>query len=522
MTETVDAAAAKAAVSAPSHERRRRPRPSSVGVPPVAAHVTAPIDPVPAARWISDYRRLAVTADLVVITAANILGLWLRYQIVRSPIEFVGETAIPYSVIAFGIVGAWLLLVTATGGYDGRILGAGSDEFKRTFRASVQLAAVIGLACYISQTRLSRGYIATTLLLGTVLLLLSRYALRRYVHLLRRTGRWSHRVLAVGTREAVAELIMQTQAEPHAGFTVVAACLRSDQPPLMIGRTPVPVVGSLYGIVEALAEYDVDTVAVTRAPEITTSWLTQLAWSLEGSGVGLAVAPALTNVAGPRIAIRPVAGLPLLQVEEPELRGTKRLVKNVLERVVSSIAVVVLSPLLLLIAVAIVVDTRGPVFFRQQRVGQDGNTFSLLKFRSMRADADRVVMEVAHLNEADSSGFLFKIRNDPRVTRVGRLLRRYSLDELPQLLNVVRGQMALVGPRPPLPTEVAQYGPDVRRRLLVKPGITGLWQVSGRSDLSWDDTIRLDLYYVENWSLALDLQILWKTAFAVLSARGAY
>jgi exopolysaccharide biosynthesis polyprenyl glycosylphosphotransferase len=503
-------------------ERRRRPRPTSIAPPAVAQRSTAAIEPIPAIRWIRDYRRHAVAADCVVILAANILGLWLRYRVVRSPIELVAETEIPYGLVAFALVATWLLTLAASGAYDTRFLGSGSEEFKRTFNASVRVAAVIGLVCYISQTRLARGYIATTLVLGTMLLLVSRYVLRKYVHRLRRTGRWSHRVLAVGNREAVAELIAQTHTEPHAGFTVVAACLRQDQPDLKFGEHTVPVVGSLYGIVESLQEHDIDTVAVTRAPEITTEWLTQLAWSLEGSGVGLAVAPALTNVAGPRIAIRPVAGLPLLQVEEPELRGPNRLVKQVIERTAAALALAILSPILFLIALAIRIDSPGTTFFRQQRVGQDGNNFSLLKFRSMRNDAERAVMEVAHLNEADESGLLFKIRNDPRVTRVGRRLRRWSLDELPQLINVVRGQMALVGPRPPLPDEVARYGPDVRRRLLVKPGITGLWQVSGRSDLSWDDTIRLDLYYVENWSLALDLQILWKTLFAVLSARGAY
>jgi exopolysaccharide biosynthesis polyprenyl glycosylphosphotransferase len=506
----------------PVTERRRRPRPTSITPPTVASRAPAPIEPIPAARWVRDYRQLALAADCVVILAANILGLYLRYGVVRSPVEFIAEQRVSYRLIALVLVGSWLVVLAAAGAYDPRFLGSGSEEFKRTFNASLGVTAVIGLVCYISETRLSRGYVATTLLLGTTMLLLSRYVLRKHVHRLRRTGRWSHRVLAVGTRAAVAELIAQTHREPYAGLTVVAACLPQIQAPLKFGEDVVPVVGRVSDVVESVRDNDIDTVAVTRAPDITTQWLTQLAWSLEGSGVALAVAPALTNVAGPRIAIRPVAGLPLLQVEEPELRGPNRIVKQVVERAAAAIALVALSPLLALIALAIRLDTRGPVLFRQRRVGQDGSSISVLKFRSMHADAERVIVEVAHLNEADETGVMFKIRNDPRVTRVGRWLRRYSLDELPQLINVVRGQMALVGPRPPLPDEVAKYAPDVRRRLLVKPGITGLWQVSGRSDLSWDDTIRLDLYYVENWSLALDLQILWKTLFAVFSGRGAY
>ena len=234
----------------------------------------------------------------------------------------------------------------------------------------------------------------------------------------------------------------------------------------------------------------------------------------------MVVAPALTDVAGPRIHITPVAGLPLLHVEEPEFTGVRRLFKSVSDRVLALLLYLLLSPLLVLIAIAVRVSSRGPALFRQERVGQDGQTFGLLKFRSMYVDAEARLAALQGSNEA--SGLLFKMRADPRVTPVGRWLRRYSLDELPQLWNVVRGDMALVGPRPPLPSEVAAYESHVRRRLLVRPGITGLWQVSGRSDLSWDDAVRLDLYYVENWSPALDAMILWKTLFAVVRGKGAY
>jgi exopolysaccharide biosynthesis polyprenyl glycosylphosphotransferase len=469
-----------------------------------------------------DYRRLAIAADVVVILAASAVGLWLRYGLLRSPIELAYETRLSYRLAVLGIAGLWLLLNLASGCYDGRRLGNGSDEFKRIFNAAVRLTAIIGLVCFVAKANLSRGYVATTLVIGTTGLLLGRYALRKYVHRLRRTARWSHRTLAVGTREAVCELIARTRAEPHAGFTVVGACLRAREPDLVYGDAVVPVVGGLDAVDDAIRRYDVDAVAVTRAPEINSQWLSELAWRLEGSGVALQVAPALTNVAGPRIAIRPVAGLPLLHVEEPELSGRARLLKGVFERAFATFVLVLAAPVLLLTALAIKLDSPGPVLFRQDRVGLNGKTFKVFKFRSMVSNAERIRMEVARLNEADPAGFLFKIREDPRITRVGRWLRRLSLDELPQMFNVLRGEMALVGPRPPLPNEVANYGPDLRRRLVVKPGITGLWQVSGRSDLNWDDTVRLDLYYVENWSLALDLQIIWKTLFAVLRARGAY
>ncbi|MFC7645746.1 sugar transferase [Streptosporangium lutulentum] len=222
----------------------------------------------------------------------------------------------------------------------------------------------------------------------------------------------------------------------------------------------------------------------------------------------------------PRINIRPVAGLPLLHVAHPDLDGARQLVKGVFDKVVAALALLALSPFLLVVAALIKSTGPGPVLFRQARVGKGGEEFTVLKFRTMVPDAEQIKRILTELNEGD--GVLFKIRNDPRITPLGSWLRRYSIDELPQLFNVVRGDMSLVGPRPPLPEEVARYGTDVRRRLVVKPGLTGLWQVSGRSDLSWEESVRLDLRYVENWSLALDMQILWKTWSAVMRGSGAY
>jgi exopolysaccharide biosynthesis polyprenyl glycosylphosphotransferase len=248
--------------------------------------------------------------------------------------------------------------------------------------------------------------------------------------------------------------------------------------------------------------------------------LRKLAWDLEKTGTDMCVAPALLDVAGPRTTIRPVAGLTLLHVDHAELDGGKQVLKGVFDKVVALTTVVLLSPLFAFVMLAIKLDDRGPVFFRQVRVGKNGHTFSLWKFRTMVVDAEQRKDELATLNEG--AGVLFKMRRDPRVTKAGGWLRRYSLDELPQLFNVLTGDMSLVGPRPVLPAEAARYADHMRRRLVVKPGITGLWQVNGRSDLAWDEAVRLDLRYVENWSLALDLQILWKTWSAVVRGHGAY
>jgi exopolysaccharide biosynthesis polyprenyl glycosylphosphotransferase len=282
----------------------------------------------------------------------------------------------------------------------------------------------------------------------------------------------------------------------------------------------VPVFGGLGSVSAAVHQVGADTVAVLACPEMNGIRLRELAWELEETGTDLCVAPALIDVAGPRTTIRPVAGLPLLQLDHPELAGGKQVIKAVFDRVAAAMILIAVSPLFLVIALAIRLDDHGPVLFKQTRVGRDGHTFKVYKFRTMVVDAEQRKQQLQALNEG--AGMLFKMRRDPRVTKVGGSLRRTSLDELPQLLNVLKGDMSLVGPRPALPDEVARYGDHMRRRLVVKPGITGLWQVSGRSGLSWEEAFRLDLRYVDNWSIMLDLQILWKTFSAVTSGSGAY
>jgi exopolysaccharide biosynthesis polyprenyl glycosylphosphotransferase len=286
------------------------------------------------------------------------------------------------------------------------------------------------------------------------------------------------------------------------------------------GVEGVPVLGDLDGVVAVVRRHDVDTVAVLPSPQMDGAALRRLAWELEKTSAELLLVPAVTEIVGPRVRIRPVCGLPLMHLERPELRGVRRLTKGVFDRSAAAFGLVLLAPLLVGIALVLRISTPGPILFRQERVGRHGTTFQMLKFRTMVDGADQMVHTLAAEN--DGNGVLFKRKVDPRVTGVGAVLRRYSLDELPQLLNVVKGDMSLVGPRPPLPSEVDRYGFDMHRRFLVKPGLTGLWQISGRSDLSWDESVRIDIRYVENWSLSLDLLILWRTFGAVVRGSGAY
>jgi exopolysaccharide biosynthesis polyprenyl glycosylphosphotransferase len=329
-----------------------------------------------------------------------------------------------------------------------------------------------------------------------------------------------HRVLVLGHAHTVAQMTRQLHRKYHHGLQVIGACLPAGQLADAARTVDVPVFGALGAAANSAAAAGADTVMVLSCPELDGSMLRRLAWELERDDIDLIVSSALVDTAGDRITVRPVDGLPMMHIEHPRLNGARRLIKSVFEVSLAALLLVLLAPLFLAIALWVKVDSRGPVFFRQVRVGRGGEMFPMYKFRTMHGDAEQRLQRLQERN--DFAGVLFKIRADPRVTRSGRRLRRHSLDELPQLLNVLRGEMSLVGPRPPLPTEVDQYPQDMRRRLVVKPGMTGLWQVSGRSDLSWEDSIRLDLRYVENWSLTVDLVILIRTTMVVMRGAGAY
>jgi exopolysaccharide biosynthesis polyprenyl glycosylphosphotransferase len=463
------------------------------------------------------YVRLLAILD----AGAASIGLGFAWLLVgETPDESLAiEPVVAIVVVGVALVALWLLTLWLSNAYEPRYLGIGFEEYKRVGYAAVRVLAAIAIVSFVGGGELGVGFAAVFLAVGLTVQLVQRRAARKGLHRLRANGQCNRNVLVVGARREVRELVEHLQSAPYAGLEVVAACL----PPGDAAASddlPVPVVGRVGDLYETVVGLGVDAVVIADSHTIDGESLRHLAWQLEDSGVQLIVAPAVTQVAGPRIVIHPIAGLPLLEVDEPELTGGQRLVKEVFDRVVSLVLLVLLSPVFLVLAIVVRSSSRGPVFFRQVRVGRDGREFTMYKFRTMVDDADRRQHEVAHLDEAD--GVLFKIRADPRVTRAGAVLRRHSVDELPQLWNVLRGQMSIVGPRPPLPSEVQHYGSDAQRRLLVKPGMSGLWQVSGRSELSWEESIRLDLYYVENWSPALDAQILWRTIGAVVRGRGAY
>ncbi|MBV2362023.1 sugar transferase [Streptomonospora nanhaiensis] len=471
--------------------------------------------PRTAPRWIRSYVRGLLWIDLAAGAAAGAFALQVRFG---SPLSAGGPW---YPLLSLALPPLWVLVVAVSGGYARRFVGQGTEEFRRVLRAGLVLTAGVAITAYAAKVDVARGYVLLALPTVVLSCLVLRYAWRKRLHRLRRSGRCMRGVVAVGYLEQVRDLIRQFRREPYHGMRVMGVCLPPHQVYAAAGEVDdCPVLGDFSTAADAVAASGADTVAVLSCPEMDGVELRRLAWRLEKSGTDLTVAPALMDVAGPRTTIRAVAGLPLLHVEHPELVGARRVVKSLFDRAAAALALVLLGPFFLVLALCVRLSDPGPALFRQTRVGKDGVEFTLYKFRTMVVEAESLKGGLSFANDHD--GVLFKMRRDPRVTSFGGWLRRYSLDELPQLINVLRGDMSLVGPRPPLPDEVARYGCDVRRRLVVKPGMTGLWQVSGRSDLSWEESVRLDLRYVENWSLTLDVQILWKTWSAVVRGAGAY
>lgn len=421
-------------------------------------------------------------------------------------------------MVPFVIVG-WLATTSAFGSYAADVFGAGTDEYKRILNASVFAAGVVGVTCYLFSYQLSRGFFLLTFAVGSALLILGRLAIRRAVQSARLRGGLLQRVVIVGGPGHVDEIAAVLRRERHLGYQVTGAFVPAGSPG---HHTPsgIPVLGDASDPAAVSAADDLDVLFFTGGSSRNARDLRRILWELEQRSVQLVMAPSITDMASDRVKIRPVGGLPLVHLEAPRWAQASRWAKRTFDLVGSSLLIVLFSPLILLAALRVKLHDGGAVFFRQIRVGKDGEHFACLKFRTMVMNAEAMVAELQQEQGVDA--LLFKLKDDPRITRPGKWLRRYSVDELPQLFNVFLGHMSLVGPRPQVPREVELYDDAMSRRLRVRPGMTGLWQVSGRNDLSVEDSIRLDLYYVDNWSMLQDLNILMKTIGAVFASRGAY
>ncbi|MET4584377.1 MULTISPECIES: sugar transferase [Micrococcaceae] len=472
--------------------------------------------------WRTRSSRLLRVVDAFVVVWAVAGAFIVRFGL--EPDFVIAGQEFTYAWLSLALAIVWWLMLGAWNSRQTRVLGAGPDEYKRVAAASLWLFGLVAIVSYVLRVDTARGYVGVALPAGLLGLLLGRWLIRQHLGINRQQGQSMSRLLLLGGPSAVAHLAASLESAKHAGYLPVAAYTPgSHEGPAVEPESGLPIIGyrpDARSIVDAITSCGADAVAVSAGVQLHPQTLRHLGWELASRNIGLIMAPALTDIAGPRIHTQQVAGLPLIHVTTPTLEGGQRVAKRLFDVLVSGLLIVLSLPVMALVAILVKVDSPGPVLFRQDRVGIEGKHFSMLKFRSMMVDAEQHLAGLKNRNEG--SGLLFKMKNDPRITRVGGVLRKFSLDELPQLFNIFVGSMSLVGPRPPLPSEVAEYEHDVRRRLLVKPGLTGLWQVSGRSNLSWQDSVRLDLYYVENWSLAGDLIILLKTFRAVFHGAGAY
>jgi len=472
--------------------------------------------------WARRYAvRLAVTDAAAValsVAAAHLLVLGVN----NLPIGAAGgmNHVISQLPLSLGIAVVWILALRLMDTRGARVIGAGTTEYKRVVDASIATFAVFLVAAFFLDLDVSRLYATATFAIGTVAIAGSRWLWRQWLLAKRRGGHYSSRVVLIGSAQSVTHTALELSRNTAFGYHVVGVGLTDGPDSGLLGGTGLPIIGGIDDVPSLLDSYGADTVIATNSDHLPAERVREISWGLDPQRHQLMIAPSIADVAGSRVHLRPVAGLPLIHVETPQYEGPQRAAKRLFDVIGSGLILIGLLPLFLVLAIFIKRADGGPVFYTQDRVGRDGENFRILKFRSMYTDADA---RRAELVEAlGISRGLFKMADDPRITPVGKILRKYSLDELPQLINVFRGDMSLVGPRPALPEEVSDYNSKERRRLVVTPGMSGLWQVSGRSNLAWEDGIRLDLYYVENWSMTGDLIILWRTAKTVLFPEGAY
>lgn len=486
---------------------------------PARSGSLAKVPPPKASRWRRAYaRRLMITDFLVlvwVVYGAQIAWFGTGNALVAMAHD-ARITDLSYWVFSSFLIVAWMWALSLIDSRSERVIGWGSQEYIRVADASLRLFGLIAIIAFLTQIDVARGYLLISLPLGIVTLVLGRWVWRQWLIMKRHHGDFSARVLLVGSRESVTQIARELGRNPSAGYRVVGACVPSGKIADTIDGSEIPIMGSVEAVTEAMAASNADTVAVTSTDELPPDKVREISWSLRAGAEHLVLAPSIMDVAGPRLHTRPVSGLPLIHVETPRFTLGQRFVKRSFDIAVTTVLVTALSPLLAIVALVVKATSDGPILYKQERIGWRGRPFRMLKFRSMRIGADKELAALLAL-QGTTDKPLFKVKNDPRITPGGRFLRKYSVDELPQLFNVLGGSMSLVGPRPQIAAEVALYTDTAKRRLLARPGLTGLWQVSGRSSLDWEDAVRLDLFYVENWSLMGDLAILAKTARAVLA-----
>lgn len=466
-----------------------------------------------------DFRTRLLWSDLSAVLAATLAAAAVSSSAL-SPAASIAASGQQLELLLL-VVAGWLAALWIFRTRESRVLCVGVTEYRRLVSATTMTFGILGIALGIAQVDDARFYFLLALPLGLLALLLERWLWRKWLARRSLTGKALSRVLVVGNSDDVKYVVEQVRRKLGLAYSIVGAVIEEGNlDGTNFGTSAVPVSNDLDNVSATAAQLGADAVIVAGALRHRSNYVQELSWSLEGTATDLILATSLANVAGPRIHLRPVEGLPLIHVEIPQFEGGRHALKRGFDIAVAASALLVLSPLLAIVALVIRLDSAGPILFRQERVGRDGSNFTMIKFRSMRVTAEEELSALRQLNEG--AGALFKIRDDPRVTRIGKFIRKHSIDELPQLWNIVVGDMSVVGPRPPLPSEVLDYEEHVHRRLYIRPGLTGMWQVNGRSTLDWEESVKLDLFYVENWSLVGDLVIMWRTLREVRSPMGGF
>lgn len=489
------------------------PRPArAVTRPAIAPRVSATLER--RRQWERRYRmRLRITDAGAILFA---VGVTAAVQLMAGA---PGVEALRNGILLGTL---WYLMLGTLHTRDAALFSASAAEYRSVTHASGLAFGLVAMIGVLLSWQHLQSVLLVGLPVGLLALLITRWTWRNWLGAQRAQGRFASRTLVVGNRDDVEYVISTLHPIGASGHQVVGATLLDAHArSVEVDGMLFPVLGDVDSVAKVAGELGADTIIVAGRPDGDPEFIKRLSWELEGTASELVLSSRLTDVAGPRISFTPVEGLPLIKVQIPEFEGGRHALKRAVDMVFSTLVMIPITLFVMpVIAILIKLDDGGPVFFRQTRIGRDGQEFGILKFRTMRTDAEQQLAKLQELNEG--SGVLFKMKNDPRITRVGAVLRKYSLDELPQFWNVLVGDMSVVGPRPPLPREVGEYDGKVFRRLFIKPGITGLWQVSGRSDLSWEESVRLDLGYVENWSVMSDLQIMWRTAKVMVQPSGAY
>jgi len=474
---------------------------------------------ITSAGWARTYSLLLLVGDVSIIVFALLGALRFSSIDLDSPLSgglHVTSLAVPYWAVCLALVVTWSFLLEGSGSRKPDCFAEGTEEFTRVFNSTVVLLIAVAMDSFLARAEPSRLFLGVTLISGLVLLLFFRAAARRIVWMMRSQEKMKTTVFLVGTAQSNAAVVRHASNPLVDAYRVVGE--------LALSKKELQEQSFVEKVVDNLKddEGESDLVILTAPQLVTPHRRDELSARLELLTKGTALWANPEEVVTTRMRFRLDPSAPIIRLRDVQLSALASSYKRVVDLVLSSLALIALSPAFVVIAVAIKIDSPGTVFFRQIRVGQFGRDFSILKFRTMVQDAENIRTPLESLTPDAGNKVLFKMKSDPRVTPVGRILRGLSLDELPQLVNVFLGKMSLVGPRPPLPSEVATYEGGTHRRLAAKPGITGLWQISGRSDLDWDESVKLDLQYVENWSPIVDILILLKTLPAVLDGKGAY